>query len=58
MRRRLIAAVRNNTDNTNTNSIKITRKQKWEEKSVWTFQAKNKRNFTGVNLDMTKKKKT
>ena len=31
---RLITATRNNTDNTNINKIKITRKQKWEEKQL------------------------
>ena len=29
---RLITAARNNTDNTSNNRIKISRKQKWEEK--------------------------
>ena len=31
---RLIAATRNNTDNTRTNTTTITRKQKWEEKEL------------------------
>ena len=32
---RLIAVTRNNTDNTNINWTKITRKQKWEEKQLY-----------------------
>ena len=32
--RRLITVARNNTDNTRINRIKITRKQKWEEKQL------------------------
>ena len=34
---RLITTTRNNTDNMRINRTKITRKQKWEEKQLWTF---------------------
>ena len=32
-----ITATRNNTDNTNINRTKITRKQKWEEKQLYGY---------------------
>ena len=32
---KLITSTRNNTDNTNINRTKITRKQKWEEKQLY-----------------------
>ena len=35
--RRLITATRNNSDNTKTNRMTITRKQKLEEKQQWMF---------------------
>ena len=42
-RGRLITATRNNTDNTRINRPEITRKQKCEEKQMYSrFQAKNK----------------
>ena len=34
-KRRLITAIRNNTDNTMVNRMTITRKQKWEEKQLY-----------------------
>ena len=32
---KLITAIENDTDNTKTNKMKITRKQKWEEKQLY-----------------------
>ena len=46
---RLIVATRNNTDNTRTNRMTITRKQKWEEKQLY---GRFKRHLTRGNMDM------
>ena len=55
---RLIAVTRNDTNNTNINRTKITRKQKIGRKTTaWTFQETNKRNLTQENLDIAKKGK-
>ena len=35
--RGLIKATRNDTDNTIANRMTITKKQRWEEKQLWTF---------------------
>ena len=53
----LITAIRNYTDNTKTNRMTITRKQKWEGKQLWVFLTTNEQHFTRENLDMAKKRK-
>ena len=54
----LIRATRNDTDNTKTNRMTITRKQKWEEKQLY---GRFKRLISNIshekNLDVAKKRK-
>ena len=50
----LIIAIKNDTDNTVTNRMTITWKQKWEEKQ---FYERFKRHLARENLDMAKERK-
>ena len=47
---RLITATRNNTDNMRTNRMKITRKQKWEEKQLY---GRFKRRISDISHEKT-----
>ena len=51
--RRLITAIRNNTDNASINRTKTTRKLKWERKQLYGYFKQQ----TSENLDMAKKEK-
>ena len=50
----LITAIKNDSDNTMTNRMTITRKQKWEEKQL---SGRFRQHLTPENLDVAKKRK-
>ena len=54
--RRLIMAIRNNTDNTIDNRMTKTRKQKWEDNQLHGRFKRLINNLTRQNLDMAKKR--
>ena len=53
----LITAIKNNTDNTMTKRMTITRKQKWEEKQLYGRFKQLIKHLTRENLDVAKKRK-